>query len=171
MQKHPASRVLAAIAVGGSILGVLDALDATVALHLVLGLSPMPIYQFVASGLLGPSAFAGGVPTALLGLGLHFVIAFSAATVFVLAATRIPALVRAPVPWGLAFGVAVWMFMGKVVLPLSLVQPSPFHLGLLLNGVIGHALFVGLPVALAARRFLGEQPRTGRAPARTTVAA
>lgn len=171
MQKHPASRILAAIAVGGSLVGVLDALDATVALHLALGLTPMPIYQFVASGLLGPSAFAGGVPTALLGLGLHFLIAFGAATTFVLVASRVPALVRAPVPWGLAFGVAVWMFMGKVVLPLSQVQPSPFHLGLLLNGVIGHALFVGLPVALAARSFLGRAPSKARAPGGTPVAA
>jgi hypothetical protein len=169
MQKPPASRVLAAIAVGGTAVGILDALDATVALNLALGLSPMPIYQFVASGLLGPSAFAGGVPTALLGLALHFLIAFGAATAFVLAASRIPALVRAPFPWGLAFGVAVWLFMGKVVLPLSRVQPSPFHLGLLLNGVIGHALLVGLPVALAARRFLGDARSAARAPARAVV--
>src|SRR5215472_5538784 len=94
MKSSRASRILAAIAVGGLAVGVLDALDATVALHLALGLAPVPIYQFVASGILGPAAFAGGVPTALLGLGLHFLIAFGVATTFVLAATRLPALLR-----------------------------------------------------------------------------
>jgi len=38
------------------------------------------------------------------------------------------------------------------VLPLSAVAASTFHLGLFLNGVIGHALFVGLPISLFARR-------------------
>ena len=39
---------------------ILDALDATVALKLALGLPPLTVYQFVASGMLGQSAFAGG---------------------------------------------------------------------------------------------------------------
>ena len=93
--------------------------------------------------------------TALLGLGLHFVIAFGAATTFVLAARGCPCW-WAPIP-GAGFGVA-WGLHGMVVLPLSRVQRGPFHLGLMLNGVIGHALFVGLPVALAASPL----PRQGR---------
>jgi len=35
---------------------------------------------------------------------------------------------------------------------LSAVAPSPFSPAMFLNGVIGHALFVGLPIALNARR-------------------
>jgi hypothetical protein len=33
---------------------------------------------------------------------------------------------------------------------------SPLSLPLLLNGVLGHALFVGLPIALAARRITNQ---------------
>ena len=40
--------------------------------------------------------------------------------------------------------------MNYLALPISAVAPSPFKLGLLLNGVIGHALFVGLPIAWLA---------------------
>jgi hypothetical protein len=170
MQTSRPSRALAAILVGGAVVGLLDALDALVAFKLALGFDPIPIYQFVASGLLGPAAFSGGVATALLGLAFHFLIAFGAATAFVLASTRLPALLRNPIPWGLAFGVAVWLFMGRVVLPLSRVQPSPFHLGLMINGIVGHALLVGLPIALAARRFLGVPREETRAPKRTAVA-
>ena len=39
-----------------------------------------------------------------------------------------------------------------VVLPHTAVVKSPLSLPLLLNGVLGHALFVGFPIALAARR-------------------
>jgi len=46
----------------------------------------------------------------------------------------------------------VYFFMNYLVLPLSAVAASTFHLGLFLNGVIGHALFVGLPISFFARR-------------------
>ncbi len=61
-----------AVLVGGALVGVLDGLDAVVALKVLVGLGPIKIYQFVASGLLGPTAFAGGGATALLGLFIHF---------------------------------------------------------------------------------------------------
>lgn len=143
-----------AILFGGLAAGVLDAADALVAFKLVLGFDPIPIYQFVASGMLGPSAFQGGFATALLGLAIHFLIAFTAAAVFVLVAHRIERLRTWFVPYGLAFGVAVWAFMNLVVIPLSKIPPAPFSLPLFLNGVIGHALLVGLPIAYFAHRLV-----------------
>src|SRR5690349_5674825 len=96
--------VLTAIAVGGLAAGILDAIDAVVAFKLVLGFDPVPIYQFVASGVLGPAAFAGGAATALLGLGIHFLIAFSAAALFTLASVRLPQLRSAALLYGALFG-------------------------------------------------------------------
>ena len=46
--------------------------------------------------------------------------------------------------------------MNYGVLPLSAVGSAPFSIGMFLNGVFGHALFVGLPIALCARRAGGE---------------
>lgn len=148
-----------AIAAGGLAVAVLDAVDALVAYKLAYGMSPLAIYQFVASGLLGQGAYAGGVPAALLGLLVHFLIAFTAAAVFVLASERLPRLRREAVAWGLGYGVVVFLVMGFVVIPLSRIPPSTPTLALLLNGVIGHALLVGLPIALAARRYLGRPTR------------
>jgi hypothetical protein len=50
----------------------------------------------------------------------------------------------------------VFFFMNYGVLPLSAVGSAPFSLGMFLNGVFGHALFVGLPIALFAKRVGGE---------------
>ncbi len=144
-----------AIVAGGLAVAVLDGVNAIVAYGLAFGMKPVAIYQFVASGLMGQAAFAGGGGTALFGLAIHFLIAFTAAAVFVLASERLPRLRRDAVGWGLAFGVVVWVVMGFGVIPLSRIPPSMPPLPLVLNGVIGHALLVGLPIALAARRFLG----------------
>jgi hypothetical protein len=92
--------------------------------------------------------------TAGLGLFLHFFIATTAAAVYVLASLRIPALVRHAVPCGLAYGVAVYFFMTYVVLPLSAFPGGRggFSWLLFLNGILVHALCVGLPIAWATRR-------------------
>jgi hypothetical protein len=149
------TRIVSSILVGGGLAAVLDGLDAIVAFKLVLGLDPKTIYQFVASGMLGPSAFEGGIATALVGVVVHCLIALSAAALFSFASVRLPRLLERPLFYGALYGVAVYAFMNHVVTPLSLIPPSPFSLALFLNGVIGHALFVGVPIALATRHYLG----------------
>jgi hypothetical protein len=148
--------MLRAIAVGGLIAGALDITDAFVA-NQILSASPSPVrvLQGIASGLLGPGSFEGGWATAAIGLACHFTIALGAATVYVLASRHLPVLVRRPIVCGLLFGIAVFLFMQNVVLPLSLIQmrttPTPWPQ--LANQLLIHSLGVGLPIALAARKW------------------
>ena len=134
----------------GLVAGILDAVDGVIA-YGTQGLSPIQVLQYIASGALGQSAFQGGIATAALGAAFHFSIAWVAAAVFVLATRRLEILKTHAVPAGLLYGAAVYFFMNYLVLPLSAVSAGSFHLGLFLNGVIGHALFVGLPMSLFAR--------------------
>jgi hypothetical protein len=151
-----------AIVWGGLVAGVLDITDAFVA-YGVLGVSPVRIMQSIASGLLGPSAYAGGAPTAALGLFLHFVIAFGAATAYSLASLKLKALLLRPVRYGLAFGVGVYLFMNYLVLPLSAFKKGPgSSLPLFVNGVLAVVLLVGLPIGLLTARFLRTEATSGR---------
>jgi uncharacterized membrane protein YagU involved in acid resistance len=136
---------------GGFVAGILDAVDGVIAFG-TQGLNPVQVLQYIASGALGQSAFHGGVATAALGAAFHFSIAWVAAAVFVLATRRLEILKTHAVTAGLVYGAAVYFFMNYLVLPLSAVAAGTFHLGLFLNGVIGHTLFVGLPISLFARR-------------------
>lgn len=161
---------LKAVLLGGLVAGVLDALDGVVAFYLAFGMNPIQVLQFIASGALGNASFEGGLGTAFLGMLFHFGIAFVAAGVFALAATRVPAVKKHWLASGLAYGAWVWFFMNFVVLPQTQVAAAAPSVGLLLNGVIGHALLVGLPIAYFARvtgASRGIGPRKGRAPAAT----
>lgn len=135
---------------GGAAVGILDVIDAFVAYYLVAGSNPVQVLQFVASGMLGTAAFTGGSATALLGLVLHFFIAFVVAGAYYFASLTFPILHRQPLVFGLLYGAAVYLTMNFGVLPFSNIPPSPFSLVLFLNGIIGHAFFVGLPIALFA---------------------
>jgi hypothetical protein len=146
-----------AIAVGGLAAAVLDALDALVAYRLAFGMSPLAIYQFVASGLLGQEAYAGGVPAALLGLLVHSSSPSPRPRCSCSRASDSPDSPGGGAV-GLGYGVLVFVVMGFGVIPLSRIPPSTPTVPLLLNGVISHAVLVGLPIALAARRYLGRPP-------------
>ena len=101
-------------------------------------------------------AFQKGISGALVGLLAHFFIAFALAAIYVGATRFLPMLSRNAVMWGAIYGVAAFIVMNFVVLPHTAVVKSPLSLPLLLNGVLAHALFVGLPIALAARRITNQ---------------
>jgi hypothetical protein len=132
-----------AIAFGGLGAGVGD----TVLALVLYRVSLVRVYQSIAAGLLGRAAFNGGMGTAALGGFLHFFIATVAATVYVLTAKKVRLLTAYPLPCGLVFGCAVYLFMKYGVLPLSAVtRLTPFEP----LAMAGHAVLVGLPIAYAA---------------------
>lgn len=148
-------RACGTIVYGGLAVGVLDLLDATIFFGIRNGVKPIRILHSIAAGLVGRErAINGGLKTALLGLFLHFLISFIMATVFYGASLVLPTLIRQAVIWGLIYGVACYFVMTYVVLPLSAVpaRTGPILWPVFLNGIVGHALLVGLPIALLARR-------------------
>lgn len=137
---------------GGLACGVFDITQAFTAWGL-MGIKPAAILRHIASGLLGQSAYRGGEGTAALGLLLHFVIAFGAATVYYLASRSISFMTEHAVISGLLYGECVFLFMNFVVVPLSRAPKGHFTLATLVTGPIGHTVLVGLPIALSVRRF------------------
>ena len=147
------SNAFQAIFWGGLAAGVLDITQAFIGFGIGNGVKPVMILRHIASGLLGAKAYQGGSGTAALGLLLHFVIAFGAATVYYIASRWISFMTTHAVISGLLFGEAVFLFMHFVVVPLSAAPQSRFTLATLITGPIGHTVLVGLPIALAMRRF------------------
>jgi hypothetical protein len=139
-----------ALIFGTLVVGILDAADALIFFGL-RGAAPIRIFQSIASGLLGRAAFSGGVRTALLGMVLHFFIAFMIVATFVFASRGIPILHRSPVWSGLIYGIAVYLVMNFVVLPLSAAARGSFSWPVVANGLLIHMLGVGLPTSLFAR--------------------
>ncbi|HEV8399693.1 MAG TPA: hypothetical protein VGQ18_07615 [Gemmatimonadales bacterium] len=143
-----------AVLYGGLTVGILDGLDAIVFFGLRNDVGPLRIFKGIAGGLLGrEAATAGGWPTALLGLVLHFTIATTIVAVFYLFSRRFPFLTRRPFVWGPLYGVAVYLTMNLVVLPLSALHGTglPQAVPVLLNGLLIHMIGVGTPSALFAR--------------------
>ena len=117
------------------------------------GVAPIKIPQSIASGLLGRSAYSGGWKSAALGVTLHFFIAAVMSAVFYFASLKLPLLIRRPAFWGMVYGVAAYFVMNYLVLPMSAVVPRPgSSMYPFINGVVGHALLVGLPIGVIAKK-------------------
>ena len=149
------ARAIDTIPLGGLIIGLFDLIFAFTFYGLILRVPLLRIFQTVAAGVLGrPAAYAGGLRTFLLGIVLHFLVATCIATVYFLATVVSPVLLRHPVVSGLAYGVVAYFGMKYLVTPLSAIgqRGTLPRLPILLTELIGHALLVGLPVALLAHR-------------------
>lgn len=144
-----------AVLLGGAVAGTLDILYAF-AFWGAQGIPPVKILQSVAAGWLGREAFTGGAASALLGAVSHYGIALVMAWTFYQAARRVPALARHPFRHGALYGVLLYAVMTYAVVPLSAAGERgwPAWQWQQLAHVAAHAVLVGIPCALAARRVL-----------------
>ena len=148
------SQAYRAIGWAGLLAGSLDITVALVESGLE-GKTPLHLFQVIAGGLLVKSAFRGGVATAGLGAFFHFLIATTASAVFYLASRKLKVLVKHPIPSGLLYGVAVYIFMYYFVLPISAYhrQIALPPITKLIRDVAVHMFMVGLPISTVVRKY------------------
>jgi uncharacterized membrane protein YagU involved in acid resistance len=146
------TRPFLAVVIGGLIVGVLDL---AYAILVYSPRQPVLILQTIASGLLGSRSYTGGAQTAVLGVFLHFVIAFGAATVYYVASRKLAFLVQHAVFSGLIYGALVYLFMHLIVLPLSALPSGDMPFIYQACEFVEHCFCVGLPIAILVRRYAG----------------
>ena len=150
------SQFIQSVLWGGLSAGVLDITAACGQAAWRNGSGPLRVFQSVAGGWLGVATFQGGWKTAALGLALHFLIATVWAAVYSLISLQWPVWRQSALLSGLLYGSLVYLFMYGMVLPLSAYHTKFFNqrVGLLLSNWLIHLICVGVPIALAAKRFL-----------------
>ncbi|MET1111104.1 MAG: hypothetical protein ABWX67_06215 [Allosphingosinicella sp.] len=150
--------MLRPILIATAVAGTLDILSAFVFAGMS-GMGPAAVLTYVASGPFGDGVRSGGPLWAAAGLAVHFTIMACMAAAYFLVAPRIPALVRHPIPAGLAYGLLLWLIMYWVVKPLRWPEaPLPHTAWGIGNALFSHCILVGLLIALIAARHL--RPRT-----------
>lgn len=140
------------IALATLVAGTLDILFAMI-LTLINGREIPNMLRFVGSGPF-PAATDMGAAGAALGLVTHFVLIAIMAAAFVLAARQWPALVGKPILWGILYGLATYVVMNWLVVPLRFDAPLPLRPMSIATQLFAHIGLVGIPIALIAARQL-----------------
>lgn len=144
------SRAFETIVFGGLTVGLLDGLAAVINAGF-RGVGAVRVFQFIAGGIVGSASYRGGAAAVLLGVFLHFAIAFFWTAVFYRASLSFPILIRQAVLCGVLYGVIVHIIMSGIVVPLSAAGKIPFSYKQFFIATAIHILCVGLPIALITR--------------------
>jgi len=140
------------ILIGTLLAGTLDIL-AAIGLTLVYGRDPMAMLRYVGSGPF-PAATTMGTAGSALGLAVHFALMAVMVAVYVAAAARLPSLRARPVLWGTLYGLATYVVMNLIVVPLRFEGAFPPSTRGIVTQLFCHIVLVGLPTALIAARHL-----------------
>ena len=147
MIPNPLSRLVRA----GLLTGITDGLFSSILAVFFYGSTVARLWQGVASTLLGKEAIDGGTGPALIGVLMHFGVAFGWSAVFLFLVLRSAWIRRVlasrfgVVKVAAVYGPFIWLVMSLVVIPLLLHRPPTFNLRWWVQ-LIGHFPFVGLPI-------------------------
>ena len=147
MNRDTASRLVRA----GLLTAVTDGLFSSVLSVVFYHSTVTRLFQGVAATLLGQDAFTGGTQTALIGVLMHFGVAFGWSAVFLLLVMRSPWIRNVltsrygVVKVAALYGPLIWMVMSLAVIPLLLHRPPTITIRWWIQ-LIGHFPFVGLPI-------------------------
>jgi len=133
--------------------GTLDILAATGLTLFYARRTVADMLRGVASGPF-PAATEWGASGAALGLAVHFALMAIMAAVYFLVAARLPALRARPALWGVLYGLATYVVMNLIVVPLRFAGAFPPSPRSVFTQLFCHLFLVGIPIALiAARHF------------------
>lgn len=138
------------IATATLVAGTLDILFAMI-LTVWYGREIGSMLRYVGSGPI-PAAVDMGTAGAALGLLTHFALMAIMAAAFVLAARHWPVLLQKPVQWGLVYGLATYVAMNLLIVPLRFGTPLPPKTISIVTQLFAHIVLVGLPIAQIAAR-------------------
>ena len=153
MNRNAVSRLLRA----GLLTGIIDGLFSSTLATLFYGSTATRLFQGVAATLLGREALNGGTPTALLGVLMHFGVAFGWSAVFLFLVERsswirgVLASRYGVVRVAALYGPFIWMVMSLAVIPLLVHRPPAISIRWWIQ-LIGHIPFVGLPIVASIWR-------------------
>lgn len=149
--KHRLAAALPLLFGGGLLIGTLDLLFAF-GFWAPRGATFTGILHSISAGWYGAQSREMGLHSAVVGALSHYLIASTFVLAYWAAAGRWPALLRHPWICGSAYGVALYLAMNFIVLPLSAAgEPSFADTAWVASSVVAHAL-IGVLCAWFARK-------------------
>lgn len=139
------------------IAGCLDITAACLQAWLTKGTTPDIILKYIASGIFGKDAFAGGAGFIVIGLLVHFFIAFACTLVYFLLYPKFKILHANILLNSLLIALAAWAVTTRLIVPLSQIKPGPFNLTKALIAIAILYCCIGLPVSYFAKRYYSKK--------------
>jgi hypothetical protein len=135
--------------------GTLDILAAFTDFYISTGKSPVVIVsKFIASGVMGPKAFAGGTEMIVLGITLHYIITLFFTVFFFLIYPHVRLMRQNRWITAILYGLFAWAVMRFMVVPLSgTPRQQPLEFGKALRAIVILIVMIGIPFSFIAHHY------------------
>ena len=131
--------------------GTLDITAAIIQTY-IMGGKPVMMFRYIARGLVGGSAGLYDIMP-VMGLILHYLIAFIFTIIFFYLCPRISILRKDKIVAGLLYGVFVWFVMNWIIVPLSFIRHFPSRIGPALLAMVILMVCIGLPISIIINNY------------------
>jgi hypothetical protein len=148
----PLKNLLTAILLTGFVAGTLDGLTAVINYMSAGKENPEIIFKYIASGVFGKKAYAGGTGMILWGVLFHFLISYGLTVFYFWLYPKVKWLGENKVAAGLLYGVFAWVVTTRLIIPLSLIPQQPFNIYKAIMAIQILMLCIGLPISLMANK-------------------
>ena len=141
------------------IAGTLDIMAAFIHSYLTDNVRPSTVLKYIASGLFGTKAFDSSVEMLMVGLAVHYTIAFSCTACFFGLYPKWSLLRKSIFLNSVLIAVIAWLVTTQVIIPLSRATQGE---GDFLDTSLTIAILiicVGLPIAYSAKQYFNWKKR------------
>ena len=145
------------ILAAGLLVGTLDILSAFVDYYISTGKNPLVVLPYIASGVFGKTALAGGTAMMILGLVFHYIIAFIFTILFFWIYPEIGFMSANRVLTGILYGLFIWVIMNLAVVQLSNAPhtpPNAMKWPKVIKSMLILIFMIGLPLSFIADKVL-----------------
>ena len=135
------------------IAGTLDITSAIVSFSINTGQNILGLFQYIASGVFGNSAFNGGVPMALAGLLFHYFFALIWTIFFFIIFPKIKLQSLNKFLVAFLYGMFVCVVMNLIVVRFSRTPKFHASTGHIIANMLYLIFFIGTPLSFLANRY------------------
>ena len=137
----------------GILAGLMDITGASIQYLLSGGKNPVRILLYISSALIGPDAYAGGAPVAILGFLLHMFNAMAFTVFFFMIYPVVRNVTTNQFALSIGYGACVWFVMNVIVVPLSRIPARALTLQGSLIAMAILIVCIATPITWGARRY------------------
>ena len=138
---------LSIILKAGLLVGTLDIAAAFLNFYIKTGKNPTIVLKYIASAALGKTTAYDPTLVILLGLLLHFIIAFAFTVFFSMIADRLWRWFKNIYLIAVLYGIFIWIIMNLLVVPNSLAPKIPLTWSNSLLNVVILIICIGFPLS------------------------
>ncbi|WP_448702841.1 hypothetical protein ACFGVR_10845 [Mucilaginibacter sp. AW1-3] len=137
----------------GLLVGTLDILAAFANAYVSFDVGPTRVLKYIASALFGAAAITGGTDMVIIGLLMHYCIAYFFTALYFFLYPRLGGITQNNILLGVMYGLFIWLLMNLIVVPFTKIPHSHMHIPQTVINILILIVMIGVPLSIITNNF------------------